>query len=302
MKLFSILAGLMISVSAWAGPAWYPMPVEAYKFGEKYPEAQRLLYAFDYGHALVYERLLHRRGAIQDPEAFEKQILAEIMAILKDPPNVKVEEGDIAPVYVYTFPLTVDAFDWSHMLHQWVLDVMATSRDRGTGMDRRIEEIFSQYKANRQLAITDVCKTMMFMDGHYFSKSFRRTFPSFNLLIWSYHWFQIKLYEALSAPTEQGRDLAVADVLKQFRELIADLPDSAPFDMMPETALEAPTFSRKHPRIAAAFDNNHMLHDIVSDILVSDKVANGNIRLEGFRTARMALDPEAFKARQCPGE
>jgi len=301
MKLLSIFVGLLCSINAWAGPVWLPTPPEAYKFGDKYPEAQRLLYAFDYGHALVYERLLHRRGNIQDPEAFEKQILAEIMAILKNPPNVKVEEGDIAPVYVYTFPLTVDAFDWSHMLHQWVLDVMATSQDRGPGMDRRIREIFAQYNANKQLAITDVCKTMMFMDGHYFSKAFRRTFPSFNLLIWSYHWFQIKLYEALSAPTEKERDLAVANVLKEFRALIADLPDSAPFEMMPDTAGEAPTFSAKHPRIAAAFDNNHMLHDVVSDILVSDKVLTANIRAEGFRTARMAFDPNAFRASECLG-
>ena len=300
MKLILILSGLFVSLSAWAGPVWLPKPPEAYKFGEKYPEAQRLLYAFDYGHALVYERLLHRRGAIENPEAFEKEILSEIMAILKDPPNVKVDESDIAPVYVYTFPLTVDAFDWSHMLHQFVLDIMATSRDRGAGMDRRIQEIFAQYKANRQLAITDVCKTMMFMDGHYFSKAFRRNFPSFNLLIWSYHWFQIKLYEALSHPTQKGRDDGVAEVLRQFRELIADLPESAPFDMMPETAVEAPTFSAKHPRIAAAFDNNHMLHDVVSDILVSEKVPSANVRMEGFRTARMAFDPEAFKSNQCP--
>ena len=302
MKVISIAVGLLFSINAWAGPVWLPTPPEAYKFGDKYPEAQRLLYAFDYGHALVYERLLHRRGTIQDPEDFEKEILTEIMAILKNPPNVKVEEGDIAPVYIYTFPLTVDAFDWSHMLHQFVLDIMATSSDRGAGMDRRINEIFTQYKANRQLAITDVCKTMMFMDGHYFSKAFRRNFPSFNLLIWSYHGFQIKLDEALSAPTQRERDLNVADVLKQFRELIADLPDSAPFDMMPETAAEAPTFAAKHPRIAAAFDNNHMLHDVVSDILVSEKVPSSNVRMEGFRTARMAFDPEAFKSKTCPFE
>ena len=302
MKSFFIIASLFISTNVLAGPVWLPTPPEAYKFGDRYPEAQKLLYAFDYGHALVYERLLHRRGTITDPEAFEKDILSEIMGILKNPPNVKVEEGDIAPVYVYTFPLTVDAFDWSHMLHQWVLDIMATSKNRGAGMVKRINEIFVQYKANRQLAITDVCKTMLFMDGHYFSKAFRRNFPSFNLLIWSYHWFQIKLYEALSAPTQRERDLNVADVLKQFRALIEDLPDSAPFDMMPETAAEAPTFAAKHPRIAAAFDNNHMLHDIVSDILVSDKVPNADIRMEGFRTARMAFDPLAFKSKVCPGD
>lgn len=300
MKSFiSLIFATLFSASASAGPVWYPVPPEAYKFGEKYPAAQRLLFAFDYGHALVYERLLHKRGQINDPREFERQILGEIMAILKNPPSVKVDEDEIAPVYVYTFPLTVSAFDWSHMLHQLVLDVLATSSDRGPRMERRVNEIFQQYKANRQLAITDVCKTMLFMDGHYFSKAFRRNFPSFNLLIWSYHWFQIKLYEALMKPTEQERNVAIQQVVDEFWALISDLPDSAEFDMMPETAKEAPTFAKKFPRIAAAFDNNHMLHDIVSDILVSDRVETSKIRSEGVRTARMALDPEAFRSNLC---
>ncbi len=299
MKFLIVLLSLF-SIDAAAAPVWLPKPPEAYKFGKKYPDAQRLLYAFDYGHALVYERLLHNRGKIEDPEAFEKELLDKILPILKNPPNFKVDEDEIAPAYVYTFPLTVTAFDWSHMLHQYVLDVLAVSSDRGRGMENRVNEIFTKYKAERNLAITDVCKTMLFMDGHYFSKAFRRNFPSFNLLIWSYHWFQIRLYEDLMKPTQKERDAGVAKTVKDFWQLISDLPDSAEFDMMPETAKEAPTFARKFPRIASAFDNNHMLHDIVSDILVSDKVADPDIRMEGFRTARMAFDPEAFRSNTCP--
>lgn len=300
MKSVLLLILALSPLMVLAGPAWYPLPPEAYKFGQKYPKAQRLLYAFDYGHALVYERLLNKRGRLDNPEQIEKQILNEIMAILKNPPNIKVDEDEIAPVYVYTFPLTVNAFDWSHMLHQFVLDVLAVSTDRGVGMQRRVNQIFADYKANEQLAITDVCKTMLFMDGHYFSKSFRRKFPSFNLLIWGYHWFQIKLYEALMEPTQRARDLAVESTVAQFWQLIGNLPDSADFDMMPETALEAPRFARMFPRIPPAFDNNHMLHDIVSDILVSPRVTD--IRKEGIRTARMAMDPESFKSLNCSGK
>ena len=290
----------LFSAKAFAGPVWYPMPKEAYQFGQKYPAAQRLLYAFDYGHALVYERLLHNRGKISNPRLFEEQILSEVMSILKNPPNVKVEEDEIAPTYVFKFPLTVNAFDWSHMLHQYVLDVLAVSKDRGPRMKARVNEIFGQYKANNQLALTDVCKTMLFMDGHYFSKAFRRTFPSFNLLIWSYHWFQIRLYEALLKPTEMERNFAVKETVDQFWQLISNLPDSAEFDMMPETKIEAPTFAKLFPSIPPAFDNNHMLHDIVSDILVSNRVADDDLRKEGVRTARMAMDPEAFKSNICP--
>jgi hypothetical protein len=140
---------------------------------------------------------------------------------------------------------------------------------------------------------------MLFMDGHYFSKAFRRTFPSFNLLIWSYHWLQIKLYEALMKPTKAARDAAVHQTVQTFWEYLSDLPDSAPFDMMPDSATEAPTFAKAFPTIPAAFDNNHMLHDIVSDILVSDRVATAAIRSEGLRLTRMDLDPNAFKSNFC---
>lgn len=298
-NLNRIFISLLISTSAWAAPTWYPLPVEAYKFGELYPKAQQLLFAFDYGHALVYERLLQNRGQITNPKDFEKKILADVMAILKNPPNVKVDESDIAPLYVFTFPLMVDTFDWSHMLHQFVLDVLATSKDRRQGMNNRINKLFATYQLNKPLAITDICKTMLFMDGHYFSKDFRRQYPSFNLLIWSYHWFQIKLYEALLMPTKQQRDVAVQKTVDDFWLLISELPDSADFDMMPETRTEAPTFYKTFPLISASFDNNHMLHDVVSDILTSTKVSSADMRKTGVEFARMAMDPEAFKSNHC---
>jgi hypothetical protein len=299
MRIMLLTFMLVFSSFAKAETVWYPLPKEAYSFGKDYPEAQKLLYAFDYGHALVYERLLINKGKITDPELFEKELLIDIFKILKNPPDVKNDEGDIAPNYVYQFPLTITLFDWSHMLHQFVLDVLATSDDRGDGMKNRINELYTQYKANKPIAITEVCKSMLFMDAHYFSKSFRQNYPSFNLLIWSYHWFQIKLYEALMAPTKEQRDANVKKTIKDFWQLVSDLPDSADFDMMPETAKEAPTFAKMFPKIPGAFDNNHMLHDIVSDILTSDKVPMPKIKTEGMRFSLMDLDPEAFKSTSC---
>ena len=294
-----IFMSFFISICAHAAPTWYPLPPEAYKFGVLYPKAQQLLFAFDYGHALVYERLLQNRGQILNPKEFEKKILEDVLKILKNPPNIKVDEDDIAPLYVFTFPLMVNTFDWSHMLHQFVLDVLATSKDRGEGMNKRVDELFISYKTNKSLAITDVCKTMLFMDGQYFSKDFRRQYPSFNLLIWSYHWFQIKLYEDLMKPTQKERDIAVNKTVDDFWQLISDLPDSANFDMMPETRTEAPNFYKNFPLLSASFDNNHMLHDIVSDILTSSKVPSSAMRPAGIEFARMAMDPEAFKSNHC---
>ncbi len=301
MKYLILALFISLGVPAAANAvAWSPLPPEAYKFGEIYPEAQRLLFAFDYGHALVYEMLLAKKGQpIEDPEKLEKEIMDKVLAILKDPPHVKVNEDDIAPNYVYAFPLVVNLFDWSHLLHQFIYDVLATSIDRGPRMIGRINELNAKYKSEPAVMITDVCKTMLFMDGNYFSKAFRRSFPSFNLLIWSYHWFQIRLYEALLKPTKAERDVAVKETVAKFRSLVSNLPDSADFDMMPGTARDAPTFARLFPTIPPSFDNNHMLHDIVSDLLTSDKVSREKLRSEAFRVGRSAQDPAAFRANNC---
>lgn len=307
-----------LAVRASAETIWYPLPPEAYQFAKKYPEAQRLLFAFDYGHALVYERLLLNAGKIQDPEKFEKEILSEIVAVLKNPPATKVDESDIAPHYVFTFPLALNLLDWSHLLHQFVFDVLVTTTDRGEAMKARVNEIYTRYQANRPVVITDQCKTMLYMDGQRvsrdgqralgereieegarsYSKAFRRKFPSFNLLIWAYHWFQVRLYEDLMKPTEKEQRASVANTVNKFWEMISNLPDSADFDMMPETFKVAPTFSGLFPKVAASFDTNHSMHDIISDILVSDLVINKNN--VGMGIARMARDPEAFRAKECP--
>ena len=99
-----------------------------------------------------------------------------------------------------------------------------------------------------------------------------------------------------------GQDEAVNKTVKQFWEYISDLPDSAPFDMMPETAVGAPTFAAMFPRIPSAFDNNHMLHDITSDILISQKVPSNMIRSEAMRFGRMSQDPNAFRSVKCAPE
>jgi hypothetical protein len=59
--------------------------------------------------------------------------------------------------------------------------------------------------------------------------------------------------------------------LDRFWDMLRDPPAHLP-SVMPMTAAIAPEFSRRHPRAAVIFDNLHMLHDIISDILVSPKI------------------------------
>jgi hypothetical protein len=109
-------------------------------------------------------------------------------------------------------------------------------------------------------------KSMALMDDQPFSQRFRREQPVFNGLIWAYHWLQVGLYEPLlTGASRAEQEAGVAEVVEQFRFVLAD-PARYP-TTMPMTADVSPRFAAAHPRAAAIFDNLHMLHDIISDIL-----------------------------------
>jgi hypothetical protein len=113
---------------------------------------------------------------------------------------------------------------------------------------------------------------MALMDEQYYSQVFRRRHPEFNGLIWAYHWLQVGLYEPLIAGrTPDERKAGVNAAVARFWDMLREPPGSMP-RVMPMTATVAPMFTERHPRAAAIFDNLHMMHDIISDILAADTV------------------------------
>jgi hypothetical protein len=119
---------------------------------------------------------------------------------------------------------------------------------------------------------------MALMEDQYFSQGFRKAHPKFNGLIWAYHWLQIGLYEPLIlGSTVTEKKSGVKATLARFWSMLEDPPARFP-SVMPMTATVAPTFSAKHPRAAVIFDNLHMMHDIISDILAADTIPRGRKR------------------------
>jgi hypothetical protein len=66
--------------------------------------------------------------------------------------------------------------------------------------------------------------------------------------------------------------------LAEFRRMLAD-PARFPATM-PMTVEVSPLFAAAHPRAAAIFDNLHMMHDIISDILASPTMSAAGKRAE----------------------
>jgi hypothetical protein len=236
-----------------------------WRFLARYPEAARLFNAFDYGHAVLYERLLTDSTGADAALAREYRFLTE--ELLPHPPRFAIAEEAVMPRYAKRAWRAKQMFDWAHVFHRQVYDAYADPRLAPAVRDSLIERLTDYYLSRRDYAFAPVPKSMALMDEQSFSQVFRRAQPRFNGLIWAYHWLQVGLYEPLVTARDSAEQTAgVRAAVARFQEMVAT--ERYP-TAMPMTPAIAPEFSRRHPRAAAIFDNLHMMHDIISDVLAS---------------------------------
>jgi hypothetical protein len=248
--------------------SWAP---DNWTFRRTYPHADRLFNAFDFGHAILYERLWASPGAAA--ALVEEQTFAFLVdTLLERPPDLPLAEHTIAPQYAQLAPEALEMFDWAHLLHRSVYDILADTRLDATSRARRIDNVLTYYKSRRDLAFSSKPKSMALMQGQPYSMAFRRRYPKFNGLIWAYHWLQMGLYEPLlTASTTAERAPLVDGAVAQFRAMLGSPPAKLP-TQMPMSPAIAPRFTAAYPELAIIFDNLHSMHDVVSDILANPSV------------------------------
>ena len=246
-------------------------------FRNEFPKVDALFNAFDYGHAKLYETLWRDPSAPQ-PVLDQRQFQFITRDLLRNPPTVPLDGGAIAPEWEKLAPEVEAMFEWAHMLHRQIYDVWADDRIRPADKDARVATLIAYYKSRRNLAFSVMPKNMNLMEGQSYSLSFRKRFPAYNGLIWSYHWLQMTLYEALlDAQTPAQRKDNVDAVVARFWALLDSAPATLP-SAMPQSPAIAPAFSSRYPEAAIIFDNLHSLHDVVSDILADERVPRGEKR------------------------
>jgi len=237
-------------------------------FRDRYPRADRLFNAFDYGHARLSELLY-----TQPDEAatrLERQEFDWIVKrLLVDPPKLPLDGEAIEPSFSRFAPEVHEMFEWSHMLHRQVYDILADDRIPPDRKDDEVARVVHYYRSRHQVAFSTTPKDMALMDGQPYSGTFRAKAPKFNGLIWAYHWMQVAVYEALlTGHTPDERKALVTAVLDRFSSMLVDPPGRLP-SVMPMTAAVAPTFAARYPDAAIVFDNLHAMHDVVSDVLAA---------------------------------
>jgi hypothetical protein len=246
-------------------------------FRNQFPRVDALFNAFDYGHAKLYETLWSDPSA--NREVLDGRQFRFITGdLLRHPPGVPLDEGAIAPGWEKLAPEVAEMFDWAHMLHRQVYDVWTDDRITASQKDAKVAEVVRYYKSRRSLAFSSKPKDMSLMEGQPYSLTFRKRFPTYNGLIWSYHWLQMTLYEALLSsanPTQRRQNIEA--VVARFWSLLDSAPASLP-TAMPQSSEIAPIFTERYPEAAIIFDNLHSLHDVASDILADPAIPRGEKR------------------------
>ena len=273
----ALLIGATVAATAGtpavAGAQWstayeqYYLPGKFnWTFRTQYPAADRLFAAFDYGHAILYERLYNDPHApVSHLEEDEFDFITR--KLLVSPPRLPLEEAAIEVNYARMAPEAKMMFDWAHLLHRQIYDVLASESMSQADKDATIAELVTYYKTRPDLAFSSVPKNMELMEGQSYSLAFRHRYPKFNGLIWGYHWLQVGLYEPMMIGTTQAeRQAGVAAAVTRFRQMLENAPEHMP-RVMPMTAAIAPAFATRYQEAAIIFDNLHAMHDVVSDIL-----------------------------------
>lgn len=214
------------------------------------------------GHAFAYEDLVTGKAKDLETKTFDR-----INWVLNNPPRFMPDEANISPTFGRKYGVLEQVFDWAHILHAQTVDVLASTKLTDAEKEAEIERLYEFYVENVPYAITHLPMNMGYLDSQPYSKAFRQKYPKVNGLFWGYHWLQGSMYDLLYHKTFEQQRTAYASAGKRYRE-VELYRTNRPF--MPMFAELSPHFAARFPHISNVFDNLHMLHDMVNDILASD--------------------------------
>ena len=214
------------------------------------------------GHAMAYEDLVTGKANRLESDTFNR-----INWVLNNPPRFMPDEANISPTFGRKYGVLEQVFDWTHILHAQTVDVLASTQLTEAEKEAEIDRLYRFYLESVPYAVTGLPMNMGYLDEQPYSKAFRRKYPKVNGLFWGYHWLQGTMYDALYGKTLQEQRTTYTSLGKRYHEIELYRTDR-PF--MPMFAEVSPRFAERFPQIANTFDNLHMLHDMVNDILASD--------------------------------
>ena len=222
------------------------------------PQLYREFNGIDFGHAHLAQTLLRT----QNDDEVEKARL-EVLDFIYSSPAVPPDEEQVAPELVRLVWEVQRSFNWTHELHRSIYDIYASDKthDKDTAIKKVVADYLSKPEAITPHHLDHHGKLWNFTE----SKAFRDRYPKFNSQIWAYHWLQGATYDVqLMGDAAKQREL-MPRLIKHYHTYLKTPP--VEWQSMPMFMETAPEFAMKHPDAAAIFDNLHMLHDNLDDVL-----------------------------------
>jgi len=222
------------------------------------PELYIEFNGIDFGHAHLAETLLRTQDAAEIGRA-----RLVVLEFIFSRPRVPPDEELAAPTFVRMAWELQKAFHWAHDFHRSLYDLFAADHvpDKEAGYRRILADYLSKPEALTPELLDHHGALWSFPE----SKSFRDRHPKFNTQIWAYHWLQAAAYDVqLMGPAARQREL-MRPTIAHYHHYLRNPP--VQWRAMPMMMEAAPEFSRRYPEAANIFDNLHMLHDNVDDVL-----------------------------------
>ncbi len=211
---------------------------------------------------------------------------------LKHPAKTEPHQTYVGPEFARLAWRAVHAIDWTHQLHEQLYDIMTDSRIPSSEKITWINRAVDYYLSEPEVAFSPapfeevIMKRVGLMQQPWF-KSFRKNWPKTTNIFWAFHWWHPVVYEAqLLYPDLNRQQEAVLKIDELFIEKVIPNP---PNRMLLSREV-MPRFSQLAPEAANIFDNLHMFHGIIYDILQSPDVKDK--RREIYRMIdRMTVKP-----------
>lgn len=258
--VFVLMTGILSALGQWVtrDERWPPRGPWRWTVYHELPQFYRELNGIDFGHAFLAETLLET----QDPQQVEQARL-EVLDFIFSSPRVPPDEEMIAPTLTRMIWEAYKAFNWAHTFHRSVYDLYAS--DKLVDKETALRQIFADYIAKPEAITSHRLDLHNKLWSFPESKAFRSKFRTFNTQIWSYHWLQAATYDVqLLGNAARQREL-MPKLIEHYHGYLRKPP--VEWQFMPMMAEGAPKFAERFSEIAAVFDNLHMLHDNIDDIL-----------------------------------
>lgn len=259
-SIFVVIGSILPANGEWVtrDKRWYPRGPWNWSLSRELPQLNREFNGIDFGHGHLAETLI----STQDKQQVEKARL-EVLEFIFSSPSVPPDEEQMAPTFTRMVWEVQRAFNWAHTLHRSLYDLFAS--DKVHDKEGAYRKILADYLKKPEAITPDRLDHHVKLWSFPESKSFRDKFGKFNSQIWAYHWLQAATYDVqLLGDAEKQQEL-MPRLIKHYHGYLRNPP--LEWEFMPMMYEAAPEFSSRFPEAAAIFDNLHMLHDNVDDIL-----------------------------------